>query len=451
MQLSIFDYQNDFKKITKPIRLIELFAGYGSQHLAFKYLKKSVESWKICEWAIKSIQAYKDVHFKEDNTDYSTGLTFEGVIDYLFEKGISANYNEPMKCEQIKRLGEQRARQIYNNIQATHNLVSICNIKGDDLEIVDTNKYEYIITYSYPCQDLSNAGTRKGMGEKTGTRSGLIWEVKRILSECTNLPQILLMENVPAVKNSNNIEDLNKWKNFLKSLGYHNYCDVLNAKDYGIPQNRERFFMISLLEDYYYDFPEKEKLTIKLKDLLEKDVDKKYFLSDKMIKYFIKCTNKHKEKGNSFGFNIISKNGISKTITTKAGERLTDNFIKKNDKFFGKYDEIRLNKVAQIGGYKSTGRIYSADGLSPTLRAADGGGREPKIICENSGENKYELLDKTKTNIRKLTPRECFRLMGVRDNDFENIAKNQSDSSLYHLAGDSIVVNVLMKIFKKLF
>ena len=194
--MSIFDYMYPKYKITKPIRLIELFSGYGSQALALKYLGVNFEHWKTCEWAVKSIQAYKDIHFTDDNNDYSKEWKDEHLISWLFEKGISSNYNEPMKKEQIIKLGEEKRRNIFNNIYATHNLVNIQQVKGKDLDIKDTDKYEYIMTYSFPCQDLSLAGKGKGMSD-TSTRSGMLWEVERILSECEELPQILLMENVP--------------------------------------------------------------------------------------------------------------------------------------------------------------------------------------------------------------------------------------------------------------
>ena len=99
--MSIFDYMYPKYKITKPIRLIELFSGYGSQALALKYLGVNFEHWKTCEWAVKSIQAYKDIHFTDDNNDYSKEWKDEHLISWLFEKGISSNYNEPMKKKQI--------------------------------------------------------------------------------------------------------------------------------------------------------------------------------------------------------------------------------------------------------------------------------------------------------------------------------------------------------------
>ena len=151
-QTSIFDVLYPKYKISKPIRLIELFSGYGSQALALKYLGANFEHYRTCEWAIKSIQAYKDIHFTDDNTDYSKDLSIEEIKEYLFKKGISSNYNEPMTESQVNRLNEVQVRSIYNNIIATHNLVNIQQVKGSDLEIKDIDKFDYIMTYSFPCQ-----------------------------------------------------------------------------------------------------------------------------------------------------------------------------------------------------------------------------------------------------------------------------------------------------------
>ena len=151
-QTNIFEMLYPTYKITKPIRLIELFAGYGSQALALKYLGVNFKHWKICEWAVKSIQAYKDIHFEEDAKDYSKDLEIGEIKEFLFNKGISSNCNEPMSMAQINRLNNKQVRTIYNNIQVTHNLVNIQQVKGKDLEIVDTDKYDYILTYSFPCQ-----------------------------------------------------------------------------------------------------------------------------------------------------------------------------------------------------------------------------------------------------------------------------------------------------------
>lgn len=155
MQGSIFDFMYPKFKINKKIHLISFFSGYDSQALALKYLNIPFVHHKTCEWAVKSIQALKDLHFENDNTDYSKEKTDNEIKEYLYNKGISQNYNEPMTKQQIDRLNINQARTIYNNIIATHNLVNIQQVKGVDLEISNTDKYEYILTYSFPCQDLS--------------------------------------------------------------------------------------------------------------------------------------------------------------------------------------------------------------------------------------------------------------------------------------------------------
>lgn len=421
-QTTIFDFLYPKYKIKKPIRLIELFAGYGSQYLALKYLGANVEHYKICEWAAKSIQAYNDLHI-QNYCDYSKCLCDKLVLDALMIYGVSVNYNEPATREQLKK---QDFRNIYNNIIATNNLVNIQRAKGKDFKIVDRNQYDYIMTYSFPCQDLSLAGKGKGMAD-TSTRSGMLWEVERILNELkelNQLPQVLLMENVPQVHGSDNVEHFNKWQLALENMGYKNYFQDLIATDYGIPQTRNRCFMVSILGDYSYTFPKPIPLKLKLNDLLEKNVNEKYYLSDK----FISCMTKEKKGGyprkERFEQSIsrVNNKQIANTITTLEGQRDISTFVigtfqySKSDNFMKGKDRLQLGKE-----------------VSDTLQTTPKEG-----ICYNN------------LRIRKLTPLECFRLMGVKDEDYYKIAKNQSNSSLYHLAGDSIVVDVLMAIFKEM-
>ena len=147
MQISMFDGDKPFK-IDKPLRLITLFSGYDSQALALKYLGVPFEHYRTCEWAIPSIQALKDLHFENDYTDYSVGMNKAQLIETLYKSGVSADYNIPLTKEQLQRYGESKLRTIYNNICACHNLVSICNAKGEDLGIKETNKYCYLLTVS---------------------------------------------------------------------------------------------------------------------------------------------------------------------------------------------------------------------------------------------------------------------------------------------------------------
>jgi DNA (cytosine-5)-methyltransferase 1 len=580
--VNLFDGHIPYYKITKPVRLIELFAGIGSQHQALKNLGVKIDRSTIVEWQVNSFQAYNDIHIRKYD-DWTQGITKEELAYRLNQLGVSIDYNEPVKLESLMRKGEDWLRNVYNNIINTNNKVNIMSVKGSHLNITETDKYDYILTYSFPCQDLSKAGKGKGMSD-TNTRSGLLWEVERILSECDELPQVLLMENVPDVIGSRYISDFKRWDERLRELGYSNHIEVLNAKNYGIPQNRERAFMVSILGSSLYRFPQKQPLKLRLKDMLEKEVDEKYYLS----KTFIEAMNKP-----SKGFNRAERfeqsthkdlDGIAFTITSKAGSRPTDNFIeedlfKSKDKrlpeMLDKIDynstepqsldlynrtvsdisqtltlpnhnaqaiavkEPKVDVIANINpnGTSQSCNVYDKEQLSPTLCASDY--KSPPKITEPSlvipedtilgyalaheGDGVYTnrpeqkrgvvqkqmiqtikansndlgvvvnddsliinpLKDKTqygwhfeqnvyddkgitralkasegsgnipkvvKNNlrIRKLTPRECYRLMGFGDQAFELAQPNQSNSSLYHQAGDSIVVNVLEAIFRSL-
>lgn len=368
-QLNLFNFGKEHFKITKPIRLIELFSGIGAQAKALEILGVPFEHYKTCEWAVPSIKAYNAIHIK-DFQDYSKNLTKQQLIEYL-QGNISTNYDEP--CN-VSKKSEEWLRDTYNNCIATHNLMNIMKVKGSDLEITDTDKFVYIMTYSFPCQDLSLAGQRKGMETSQangGTRSGLLWEVERILDELNSmthtqsstLPHILLMENVPEVIGKGNLPHFIKWTNKLESLGYSNYFQILNGKDYGIPQNRRRCFMVSILGDYAYDFPLKLKLKYRLKNFLEKQVDKKYYLSDKLIKFFTYNAQKQKESGTGFAFNPISaddSDSNAKTITTRNGSRMEDNFIA----------DKGCEQVGNLNYYnhEQSDRVYGAQGCAPTVR-----------------------------------------------------------------------------------
>ena len=361
--------------------------GYGSQALALKYLGVPFEHWKICEWAVKSIQAYRDIHFPNS---YCLGgvldIPKEHIIKCLYEWGISSNYNEPMTLEQIKRLSEFDLYNIYENILITNNLVNIQQVKAEDLEIFDTDKYDYILTYSFPCQDLSLAGKRKGMSD-TSTRSGMLWEVERILNECKelgSLPKILLMENVPQVHSQENIEDFRKWQFALEKLGYQNYWQDLIATDYGIPQTRNRCFMISILGEYNYNFPKPTTLKLKLKDLLEDDVDEKYYLSDKMINCFLSESENSKfPRKERFLQTLENTNekGIAATLCTTGGTRATDNFIKVKNATKKGYLEATVGDGIDISSRMEHHRGTVQKDKCQTITTA--GGNERGVVVDN--------------------------------------------------------------------
>lgn len=335
MQISMFDGDKPFK-VDKPLRLITLFSGYDSQALALKYLGVPFEHYRTCEWAIPSIQALKDLHFENDDTDYSVGMSKAQLVETLYKSGVSADYNIPLTKEQLQRYGESKLRKIYNNIHACHNLVSICNAKGEDLGIKETNKYCYLLTYSFPCQDLSAAGLGKGMERGSGTRSGMLWEVERLLKETKELPQVLLMENVKQVIGQKNIKAFAEWIAFLDKLGYHSKWQVINATDFSIPQNRERCFMVSVLGNHYYEFPKVIGNKLRLKDVLEKNVAQRYYISDKIVESYYKRNILNEEKGNGFRFEPTDGRTVANSVLTRNGSRPCDNYIIQRSHGFNK-------------------------------------------------------------------------------------------------------------------
>lgn len=353
-QLDIFSFIEEKQhtyKIKNKIRLIELFAGIGSQAKALKNIGTDFEHYKVVEFDKYAIASYNAIH----NTNFTTQ--------------------------------------------------DITKTNASNLEIVETDKYCYIMTYSFPCQDLSLAGKQKGMAKGTSTRSGLLWEVERILNECKELPQVLLMENVPQVHSKKNIVDFDKWIEFLQSKGYSNFWQDLNAKDYGIPQSRNRTFMVSILGSYDYIFPKPFELKLRLKDILENEVDEKYYLRDKQKEIIKTKLDKY-----------INRYKVE-TILLLEGKILTFEIL-----------DYRMDVGLRIRKNK----------LCPTITT-----RNPTCLTN------VPLVYKNR-KLRFLETKECWRLMGFDDEDFEKACKENSNTQLYKQAGNSIVVNVLEAIFKEL-
>ena len=175
-------------------------------------------------------------------------------------------------------------------------------------------------TYSFPCTDISNAGLQKGLSEGSGTRSGLLWECRRAIE--AKMPKYLMMENVKALVSKKFLPEFQKWRNYLDGLGYESFAMVMNAKDYGVPQNRERVFMVSILRENENDvpsfcFPQPIPLELRLKDILEEEVDDKYVLSETAIQGFLKHNENHKAKGTGFLW-------IPKDVETTGGESIAN-------------------------------------------------------------------------------------------------------------------------------
>lgn len=460
-QMHIFDCCKVPLKIDKPIRLIELFAGIGSQAKALSRLGADFEHYRVCEFDKYAIKSYNAIH----GTDFTTS--------------------------------------------------DITQISASDLGIVDTDKYCYIITYSFPCQDLSLAGKGKGMAKGDNTRSGLLWEVERLLNECDELPQILLMENVTQVHGKKNKEHFDEWIRFLESKGYSNYWKDLNAKNFGIPQNRNRCFMVSVLGNYTYEFPEEFPLELRLKDMLEDNSNDR---RTRPIYCCISWQNPENPSDRTAGIHLEQRlepnfSGCSNTLTTVQ----KDNYVveptivencyvsKKGVKYIcspkrGMTTDVNANVCQPLtanGQANWTGSFISPDieslekssaicGTEPTKINLKSGKTvyfdgekfiEPKIIreeplekegwhnhakevispqgvcrtlCAQSNNLVTKIKEPCNLRIRKLTPKECWRLMGFNDSDFEKAEQVNSNSQLYKQAGNSIVVDVLCHIFREM-
>lgn len=387
------------------VRVFEAFCGYGSQALALERLK----------------------------ADYPEKFDFEVV-------GISDIEKYPLMA-----------------YQALH---GHCPNFGDITKIDWAQVPDFdLFTYSFPCQSISLAGRKEGLAEGSGTRSSLLWECKRAIS--SKKPKWLLMENVEALTFDKNLPQLQKWLLWLSKMGYNSYSEVLEATDYGVPQKRRRFFCVSVRTDcapqpYYFPLPIGKG---DLQKIFEKDVPSTYDVKDN---WFERVKKKH----------------------PKDYKKLL------SDKFLKACAEGRTNAVVTDWAEKKMEKPTLTDpDSSPTLRSEEGTHGHPKIVFNVSNDfanHKFtSKSDKDKANcctahnsinpdivfeetvyehigefirVRKLTPREGFRLMGLRDSDIDKIQSWRdekgnpiSDNAQRAMAGNSIVVDVLYHIFRKLY
>ena len=414
------------------LRVFEAFSGYGSQSIALRNLGIEYEVVAISEIDKYAIKAYEAIH------------------------------------------------------GATNNLGDICKIDPKDIPDHD------LFTYSFPCQDLSVAGKQAGLGK--GTRSGLLYECEKIIEYCR--PKYLLLENVKNLVGKKFKPQFEEWLSYLENLGYTNYWQILNAKNYGVPQNRERVFVVSILGEHEpYEFPKPMPLEKCIKDILEDEVDEKYYIN----KPFNLVNKGHQAELDIKGQDCIkraySTDKIAPTLTTMQGGLREPKILIPQATKKG-YIEMDLPGVCDLSYPNSKtrrGRVQEGGKVSPTLTAANQDicymeykGKQIELPCigvsrgrnpENPSsripgeptEQRLEINTKGTSNtittvqkdnyaiqtnlrIRKLTPRECFRLMGMRDDDIDKIqAAGISNTQQYKMAGNSIVVNVLEAILKNLF
>ena len=410
------------------------------------------------------------------------------------------------------------------------NAVHGTNFEPQDITKWDKNIEADLIMHGSPCQDFSVAGKGAGGDKDSGTRSSLMYETLRIVEKIK--PKYVIWENVKNLLSKKHIHNFEAYQEAMRELGYVNYYQVLNAKDYGIPQNRERVFTVSIRNDIWdktydsfgklFEFPKPFPLEKKLKDILDDKVDEKYYLSEDRLDVIYKWEQRQKENGRGFRFDVKNGDSVGRAVTTGSDRPAETNYVKV-ERLGGLYDKD--------GQTHQAGSIYDGGGLSPTLSTMQGGNLEPMVVASrgrnvmNSNKTEQQLeprkdgLTNTITSvqkdnyvaepvgggiavktankkgydlaqegdsidlaypnsttrrgrvghevsktlecsdtmgtlqnyrIRKLTPKECWRLMGFDDSDFEKAEKVNSNSQLYKQAGNSIVVNVLEGILKNL-
>jgi len=334
---NIFEYLREPYYLPERIRLFEAFAGIGCQKMALDLL-----------------------HQDPDLVDFEVETIGISEIDKFAIKSYNAMHGET-KC-----FGD------------------ITKIHGIDVPQVD------IMTYSFPCTDLSRAGKMSGMSKET--RSGLVYEILRILKELRSLnrlPKVLIMENVVDLVQTKFIKEFQDIQYEIECFGYTNYVSVINARDQGVAQNRARVFMVSILGDYYYEFPSPIPLKKRLKDYLEPVVPDKYYLSQKSVEFFENHSREMREKGNGFSFDPKDGTEIADTILTKPGSRMDDNYVKDSVRIGGLYDDEE--------GRHQAGSIWHTDGVAPTIDTAQGGHRTPLVIQRSRSGNEIDVKEECPT------------------------------------------------------
>ena len=370
----------------------------------------------------------------------------------------------------LKRLGIDFEVADYVEIDkyavASYNAINKTNFEPQDITKWDKDIEVDLIMSGSPCQDFSLAGKQAGGDKDSGTRSSLLYETLRIVKNIK--PKYVIWENVKNILSKKHRHNFDNYWQEMEELGYKNYYQVLNAKDYGIPQNRERVFCVSIRGDHSpFKFPPKQELKLKLKDLLEDEVDEKYYLSNEQV-------DRIKSSSYTQDQRRIQEKDFCDTLCARDWK--DPKCIQVGNLSGGKWDKIN----------ESCRRVYSEEGLSPTIHTCQGGNTEPKILIKNATKQGYvgvvvlgnynpsgyssgrvvdssgiapTVMENHGTVIatlvnnqphRKLTAKEYWRLMGFTDEDFEKAAKVNSKTQLYKQAGNSIVVNVLMAIFNNL-
>lgn len=483
---------------TGKITVNELFSGIGAQISALERLGIPCEIKHTSDIDHNAVLSYASIHCgltEELINTYTEYPTREEMARQLTEINLGYDFqkNKPYNWYRFVNSKSKELEKYWLANKLSRNLGDISKLEHLD--------YADFWTYSFPCTDISVAGKQEGI-KQGQTRSGLLYEVQRLLERANKmlaLPKYLMLENVKNLVGKKFKPQFDEWVAWLDELGYNTYWKVLNAKDYGVPQNRERVFAISIrkdIDDGKFEFPQPFDNGVRLKDVLEDNVDEKYYLS-KDIQNRLIITDETLTK------NII---GTTKPEYRSIGQR---DLVYSENSIMGTlvatdYKQpkqiLETNRCIQVGNlnyynYDKMNRVYSKGGCSPALEIMQGGNRQPKIaepiayvkeaikkgyaeIYEGDSVNLEQPNSKTRRGrvgkgcaqilttscnqaviepeikslrVRKLTPKECYKLMGFTDKQFDRSQAFSSDSQLYKQAGNSIVVDVLYYIFGKLF
>lgn len=411
------------------IRLFETFAGVGSQHTALRNISKkgdSIELGGISEWDMYAVIAYYRMNGHSFNKEYSADLSDKQIREYF--KDLPYSLDSKKLSDRVSAQPIHILRKLYEAHNELGNIPDVTTLKGIDIVKRNVN----LLTYSFPCQDLSNAGHGRGMSKDSDTRSGLLWEIERILDEIkefdsVNLPKYLLMENVTAIVDKRHKPDYDLWKEKLDELGYISYDGTLNALDFGIPQTRKRFFCLSVLN------PKQVYETTDLNKILEA-----YKRPCEPLSAFLKVN--YNIPHFKFEADLAVPNHTKSRYGMFERERILS-------KLSGENPSLNENKINQY-------KVLDAHIRTLTTkqdRWNNGGMLEyyekkfdEKQISKDVGNPKTGF-----SKFRFLTNREAFLLMGFKEEDINLLLKeNLPVEKMYRQAGNSIVVNVLEAIFE---
>ena len=397
------------------LRVFETFAGIGAQHKAISNIGNNrFKVVGISEWDIYANISYAAIHHNEEFQEWlSRDIDEELMLQEILQKTWSKNGKEPCNESQIRRLDFIDIKRLYCAMKVNNSIGSVTEISGND--ILERLGNIDMITYSFPCQDLSVAGSfhgfNQGMKKGDGTRSGLLWEIERIVKELKEnkaLPKYLLLENVVNMISSRHINEYKIWLKELKKLGYSTRTYKLDSSKYGLPQTRKRVYALSILD--YQGEVDKDGSILDIKDPEEDELpDLRNFLrQDYTNQTFLKealNSNPNRTPSRERMFNdnpklSLQERKTARTITTKQDRHPNAGVIDLRGTIIGGDNRAMINNV----------------------------------IC--------------KANYRFLTPRECYLLMGFTDNDFDKVKEfNIRKEKLYQQAGNSIAVKTIEKIF----